>query len=282
MRKGKVILAAAVTGLGLASGAMANPIVDMGLVVRSLDTTSGNAGTIIAPTSTVGTVKHYSMSAGQLFRVELAGTVRSGTNYVTETDHDDPTALPLGIQVLNANLLATGTVAPVSATGANAGRWGRDAAAATLASKITPVSSNSTVASFQPISGTSVTGAGYAQNQIPAWDGSQTVQTLQLGLTGTPAGNDAGSTIGTFLRGGYVAGANGGTISTQVTDLNVYWDDPADSDANALKSIALGNPQSGSFVNASIAIDVAAIPEPASASLLGVAALGLLARRRRA
>jgi hypothetical protein len=278
MRKGKAILAAAVTGLGLASGAIANPIVDMSFVVRTMDTTNANAGTIIAPTSTVGTVPHYSMTPGQLFRVEVVNTVRAGTQYQTEADHDGA-QIDLGIQALVTHLVSNGGssgVQAVAATGANAGKWGRDASSATVATRLAPF------ATFLPTSFTAadqsadgdidVQGMGYSNNAVPSWDGTQTQSSLQLGLTGNT----------NVIRGGWSAGTNGGTITTNITDLNVYWDDPADADANALKSKPLGDPQGATFTNATIAIDVAAVPEPASAGLLGVAALGLLARRRRA
>jgi len=68
MRKSKAILAA-VAGLGLASMAQANPVMNMGLILRDA---TGTSGAVIAPTSVVGGVAHYSLPDNTFFRVEAS------------------------------------------------------------------------------------------------------------------------------------------------------------------------------------------------------------------
>jgi hypothetical protein len=292
MRKSKSYLAAAVMGLGLTSGALANPIVDMNLVIRDLSTANANTGNVIAPTTVIGGVAHYTITQGTAFRVELDPTIRAGTQYSTDANHSGGGVINLGIQALSASITAGGSniTSAISATGANAGKWGRDnPASATVAARIAPVNG------FMPASFTAsdtgsdgdldVTGIGYAVNIVPSWDDSQNLQGMSLGLATPQSSDSQGPTVNAtrMIAGAWNAvNAGASTLSVGVSTLNA-WFDPAVAD-DSLQAVPLGDSSgnAATFAAPGVVIDVVAAPEPASLGLLGLGAIGLIRRRRQA
>jgi len=290
--KTKAILFGAVAGLGLMSSAYAGPIIPptitTSFVVRDA---SGTSGVVIAPSSTdINGIKHYTITQGTYFRIEMGAAVTSDPN-VTDTGHTDSdggqlASINLGVQALSANLRATGVsiLSARSTSGSTTvpGAWARDSTGSTGASKLNALFGVAPNTSDTDADGDlEAVGLGYANTLSNYYDGStagngQAVN-VQSGL---------GSNTGVARGAIFAAGTGSSTVSAQLSTLNVYKEDPTDAPANNGNNGLLSpdglNPANATIVNPSIIIDVVAAPEPASLGLLGLAGLGLLGRRRKA
>jgi hypothetical protein len=270
----------AVAGLGLATAAQAAPIINMSLIVRDL---SSNSGAVIAPTSVVAGVPHYSMAPGTVFRIESGNSIANP--FQTDANHtsgatDSPVVAPtisLGMQNLTYSIQATGAgivsarnIADSTSTAVSP--WARDATGTVNAAKLD--AALGTANAFDPATSdgdNEVFGVTYSNNSAP-WN-------YDTAASGTGFTHGSATSLG--ARGAWKAVAAGTSlISTNVSTANIFYD-PAANDNSLLPANALIGEQGATLTNATIAIDVAAIPEPASLGLLSMSAIGFMGRRRR-